>query len=94
MIMSGIVMMGNPTEPALTRGRIIPGNHADKGLGPAPKDHIDAETILVQGGRVDEVILIPRSRDGEDIIHLHTDMLAEVQTLPRSKSLTTRLWMP
>ena len=54
-------MMGNPTEPALTRGRIIPGNHADKGLGPTPEDHIDAENILVQGGRVDEVILIPKS---------------------------------
>ena len=54
-------MMGNPIEPALTRGRIIPGNHADKGLGPTPEDHIDAKTILVQGGRVDEVILIPRS---------------------------------
>ena len=78
MIMSGIVMMGNLTESALTRGGIIPGNHANKGLGPTPKDHIDGETVLAQGGRADEVILIPKSRDSEDTIHIRTDMLAEV----------------
>ena len=78
MIMSGIVTMENPAEPALTRGGIVLKNHADKGLGPTPKDHIDTETVHAQGGRADEVILSPRSRDGEDIAHIHTDMLAEV----------------
>ena len=58
MIMSGIVMMGNPAEPALTRGGIIPGNHDNKGLGPTLEDHVDAETDPAQGGRADEVILI------------------------------------
>ena len=78
MIMSGIVTMENPAEPALTRGGIVLKNHADKGLGPTPKDHIDTETVHAQGGRADEVILSPRSRDGEDTAHIHTDMLAEV----------------
>ena len=59
--MSGIVMMGNPAEPALTRGGIIPRNHDDKGLGLTLEDHIGAETDPAQGGRVDEVILIPRN---------------------------------
>ena len=45
MIISGIVMMENPAESALTRGGIIPGNHADKGLGLIPEDHINAETV-------------------------------------------------
>ena len=71
-------MMGNPAKPALTRGGIILGNHADNGLGLIPKDHIDAETVSTQGGRADEVILIPRSRDGEDTIHVRMDMLAKV----------------
>ena len=92
--MSGIVMMENPAEPALTRGGIILRNHADKGLGPTPEDHIDAEIVHAQGGRANEVILIPRSRDGEYTVHIRTDMLAEVQTLPRIKSLTTQPWMP
>ena len=94
MIMSGIVMMENPAEPALTRGGIIPRNHADKGLGPTPKDHIDTETVPTQGGRADEVILIPRSQDDGDTAHIRTYMLAEVQTLPRIKSLTMQSWMP
>ena len=37
--------MENLAEPALTKGEIIPGNHADKGLGPTPEDHIDADTV-------------------------------------------------
>ena len=45
MIMSGIVTMENPAELALTRGGIVLENHADKGLGPTPEDHIDAETV-------------------------------------------------
>ena len=94
MIISGIVMMVNPAEPALIRGRIIPGNHAEKGLGLTPKDHIDAETDPAQKGRADEVILIPRNRAGEDAVHIRTDMLAEAQTPLRIKGLTTRLWMP
>ena len=53
--------MENPAEPALTRGGIVLKNHADKGLGLTPKDHIDTETVHAQGGRVDEVILSPRS---------------------------------
>ena len=92
--MSGIVMMGNPAKSALTRGGIIPEKHANKGLGPTPEDHIDAKTVPAQGGRIDEVILIPRNRAGEDTVHISTDMLAEVQTLLRIKGLTTRLWMP
>ena len=76
--MSGIVTMENPTESALTRGEIVLGNHADKGLGPTPEDHNGAETVHAQGGRANEVILIPRSRDGKDTAHIRTDMLAEV----------------
>ena len=90
MIMSGIVMMESPAKPALTRGAIIPGNHADKGLGPTPEDHIDAKTVPAQRGHADEVILIPRSQDDEDIAHIRTDLLTKVQTLPRIKSLTMR----
>ena len=93
MIMSGIVMMENPAEPALTRGGIIPRNHADKRLGPTPEDHIDTETVHARGGHTDEVILILRSRDDENTAHVHTDMLAEVQTPPRMKGLTMRPWM-
>ena len=43
--MSGIAMMENPAEPVLTKSEIIPGNHVDKGLGPTPEDHIDADTV-------------------------------------------------
>ena len=43
--MSGITVMENPADLALTKGGIIPENHADKGLGPTPEDHIDAETV-------------------------------------------------
>ena len=89
MIMSGIVMMGNPVDSAHIRGKIIPGNHADIGLGPTLEDHIDVETVPAQGGRADEVILIPKNRADEDIIHIHTDMLTKVRTLPRIKGLTT-----
>ena len=42
-------MMENPADLALTKGGIIPGNHADKGLGPTPEDHIDTETVPTQG---------------------------------------------
>ena len=87
-------MMGNPAEPTLIEGGIIPRNHANKGLGPTPEDHIDAETIPAQRGHADEVILIPKSQDGEDTAHIHTDLLTKVQTLPRIKSLTMRPWMP
>ena len=87
-------MMGNPAELALTRGRIILGNHADKGFGLTLKDHIDAETDPAQGGRDDEVILIPRNQAGKDAVHICTDMLAEVQTPQRIKGITTQLWMP
>ena len=41
----GIVMMESPAESALTKGGTILGNHADKGLGLTPEDHIDAETV-------------------------------------------------
>ena len=78
MIMSGIVMMESPAEPALTRGAIIPGNHADKGLGPTPEDHTDAEIVHAQGGHADKVSLIPKSQDGNDTAHFRTDMLVEV----------------
>ena len=87
-------MMENLAEPTFIRGRIIFGNHADKGLGPTSEDHINAGTVPAQGDRANKVILIPRSQDGEGIIHIHMDMLAEVQTLPRIKGLTMRLWMP
>ena len=86
--------MENLAEPAFARGGIVLENHTDKGLGPTPKDHINAETIHAQVGCADEVILSPRSRDGEDTTHIHIDMLAEVQTIPRIRSLTMRPWMP
>ena len=93
MIMLGIVMMKNLAKLALTKGGIIPRNHEDRGLGPIPKDHIDTETVHARGGRADEVILILRSRDDENTAHVHTDMLAEVQTPPRMKGLTMWPWM-
>ena len=71
-------MMKSPTKLAFTKGGIIPWNHADRGLGPIPEDHINTEIVHAQGGRADEVILIPRSRDGEDTIHVRMDMLAKV----------------
>ena len=94
MIMSGIVMMGNPVDSAHIRGKIIPGNHADIGLGPIPEDHIDAETVPTLGGRAGKVILIPKNRVGKDTVHICTGTLTEVRTLPRIKGLTTQLWMP
>ena len=45
MIMWGTVMMGNPTNPAHAKDRIVPENHADVGLGLTTEDHIDAETV-------------------------------------------------
>ena len=81
--------MGSLVDPAHTRGEIVPGNHVDVGLDPTPEDHIDAETFLAQGGCIDEVILIPRSHVDEDIVHIRTDILIEVRTLPRIKGLTT-----
>ena len=92
--MSWIVIMGNPAKSTLIRGGIIPRNHDDKGLGPTPEDHIGAEIDPTQGGRADEVILIPRNRAGEDAVHIRTDMLAKVQTPPRIKGHTMWLWMP
>ena len=83
--------MVNPAEPALIRGRIIPGNHAEKGLGLTPKDHINVETDPAQRGRADEVILIPRNRAGKDAVHIRTNMLAEVQTPLRIKGHITGL---
>ena len=93
MIMSGIIMMKNLAKLALTKGGIIPGNHEDRGLDPIPDDHIDTKTVHARGGHTDEVILILRSRDDENTAHVHTDMLAEVQTPPRMKGLTMRPWM-
>ena len=61
MIILGITMMENPAELALTKGGIIPENHADRGLGPILEDHIDTETVHTEGGRADKVILIPRN---------------------------------
>ena len=86
--------MGNPVDSAHIRGKIIPGNHADIGLGPTLEDHIDAETVPTLEGRINEVILIPKNRVGEDTVHIHTDMLTEVWTLSRIKGLTIQLWMP
>ena len=45
MIMLGIAMMKSWAKLALTKGGIITGNHVDKGLGPTPEDHIDADTV-------------------------------------------------
>ena len=86
--------MGNPANPTHTRGGTIPENHADVGLGPTLEDHIDAETVPTLECRVNEVILIPKNRVGEDTVHIHTDMLTEVWTLSRIKGLTIQLWMP
>ena len=86
--------MGNPINPAHAKDGTVPENHTDVGLGPIPEDHIDTETVSILGSHVDEVILIPRSRVGEDTVHSRTDILIEVQTLPRIKGLTTLLWMP
>ena len=80
--------MGSLADPTRTRGRIVLGNHTDVGLGQTPEDRIVAETIPAQGGRANEVILIPRNRAGEDTIHIRTDMLTEVCTLPKVKGLT------
>ena len=93
MIMSGIAMMENPAELAITKGGIIPGNHADRELSPIPEDHIDTETVYAQGGCINEVILIPKNRDNEDTAHVRTDMLAEVQTPSRMEGLTMRPWI-
>ena len=92
--MWGIMTMGNPANPTHTRGGTIPENHADVGLSPTLEDHIDAETVPTLEGRVNEVILIPKNRVGEDTVHIHTDMLTEVWTLSRIKGLTIQLWMP
>ena len=85
--------MKNPNKLALTKGGIIPRNHADRNLGPIPEGHIDRETVHARGGRADEVILILRSQDDEDIAHVHTDILVEVQTSLRMEGLTMRPWM-
>ena len=85
--------MKSPNKLALTKGGIIPRNHADRNLDPIPEGHIDRETVHARGGRADEVILIPRNRDDEDTAHVCTDMLAGVQTPPRMKDLIMRPWM-
>ena len=92
--MWGIVTMGNLANPAHTRGGTVLRNHANVGLGLTPEDRIDVETVPAQGGRADEVILIPKNCIGENTFHIHTDMLTEVRTLPRIKGLTMQLWMP
>ena len=94
MIIWGIVTMGNPDNPTHTKGRNIPGNHVDIGLGPIPEDHIDAETVPTLGGHAGKVILIPKNRVGKDTVHIRTNMLTEVRTLPRIKGLSKQLWMP
>ena len=86
--------IGNPANSAHTRGRTIPENHADVGPCPTPEDHINVETVSALGGCTNEVILIPRNHVGKDTIHIRTDILTEVHTLPRIKGLTTQLWMP
>ena len=86
-------MMKSPTKLAFTKGGIIPWNHADRGLGPIPEDHINTEIVHARGGHADEVILILKSLDNEDIARIHTDMLAEVQTPPRMEGLTMWPWM-
>ena len=93
MITLGVIMMKSPAKLALTKGGIIPKNHANRGLGPIPKGHIDREIVHAQGGRIDKVILILRSRDDEDTACVRTDMLAEVQTPSRMEGLTMRPWM-
>ena len=85
--------MENLAELALTKGGIIPKNHVDRELGPIPEDHINTEIIHAQGGCIEEVILIPRNRDDEDTAHIRTNILAEVQTLPRMRGFTMRPWM-
>ena len=86
-------MMENLAELALTKGGIIPKNHVDRELGLIPEDHINTEIVHARGGRADEVILILKSLDNEDIARIHTDMLAEVQTPPRMEGLTMWPWM-
>ena len=93
MIMSRIAMMKNPVKLALTKGGIIPGNHADKGPDPIPEDHINIGTIHARRGRADEVVLIPRNQGNKDTAHVRTNILAEAQTPPRMKGLTMRPWM-
>ena len=88
------MMVGNLANLALAKGRIVPENHTDVGLGPTPEDHIDVETILALRSHVDEVILIPKNRFDEDTVHIRTVMLTEVQTFPMIKGLTSQLWMP
>ena len=88
MIMWGTVMVGNSTNPAHTRDGTVLENHANVGLGPTPKDHIDAETVPALGSHVDEVILILKSCIDEETVHIRMGTVAEDQTLPRIKGLT------
>ena len=87
-------MVGNPVNLAYAKDETIPENHADTGLGPILEDHIDAETIPALGSHVDKVILIPKNHIDEEIVHIRMGMLTEVQTLRRTKGLTTLLCMP
>ena len=85
--------MKSRAKLALTKDGIIPRNRVDKGLGLILEDHIDTDTVHTRGGCTNEVILIPRNRDDEDIAHIRTDMLVGVQTPLRMKGLTMRPWM-
>ena len=87
-------MVGNPTNLAHAKGRTVPENHDDIGLGPTLEDHIDAETVPTLGSHANEVILIPKNRDNEETVHIRTSMLIEVQALPKSNSLVMLLWIP
>ena len=44
------MIMSNLAKLALTKGGIIPGNHADRGLNPILEDHIDTEIVHARGG--------------------------------------------
>ena len=87
-------MEGNPVNLAHANDGTILENHADVGLDPIPKDHVDAETVPALGNHVDEVTLIPKNHVDKENIHIRMGMLTKVQTLPRIKGFTTLLWMP
>ena len=78
-------------EIGTNNGIKITENHADVGLGPTPKDHIDAETVPTLRSHINEVSLIPKSRIDKETICIRMGMLAEVRTLPRIKGLTMQL---
>ena len=47
MIMRGTAMEGNPVNPAHVNDKTIPKNHADAGLDPILKDHVNKGTVLI-----------------------------------------------